>query len=74
MAAPGDFHCDRCGGDVSSLRFVVRESVWYLLDVTDEGVYPHEPESEEPLLQLACLDCGYEEPLRPDLRALLRLE
>lgn len=42
MAAPGDFRCERCGGDVSSLRVVVRESVWYLLDVTDEGVYPHQ--------------------------------
>lgn len=74
MATPGNFRCDRCGSDVSSLRLVVREAVWYLLDVTDEGTYPYQPESEQPVLQLACVDCGYEESLRPDLRALLRLE
>ncbi len=74
MATRDDLRCNRCYGDASSLRLVVTETIWYLLDVTDVGVYPNQPEPDEAMLQLACLDCGHQETLRPELRALLRFE
>lgn len=75
MAVPSDLRCDNCKGDPSSLRLIVTETVWYLLDVTDNGLYPHQPEADpEPTLQLACVDCGHQSALRPEVRALLRLE
>jgi hypothetical protein len=70
-----DVRCTRCDGDRSALRLTVAETVWYLLDVTDEGIHPVQPEAEdEPTLQLVCLACGYQGALRPEVRALLRLE
>jgi hypothetical protein len=66
--------CDSCKGDPSAIRLTVTETVWYRLDVTDEGLYPEQPEADgAPILQLVCLDCGYQAVLRPELRALLRL-
>jgi len=51
------------------------ETVWYLLDVTPDGVYPIQPESDgDPLIRLRCLDCGGEVPVTKALRARLRLE
>lgn len=67
--------CDRCEGDPSALRLIVTERTWYLLDVTEDGVYADQPEPDgQPLLHLVCLDCGHQADVRPELRALLRLE
>lgn len=75
MATPVDLRCDSCNGDQSALRLTVTETVWYLLDVTDEGLYPHQPEADgEPTLQLVCLDCRHQGPLPPEVRAFLRFE
>ncbi len=41
-----DVRCTQCDGDRSALRLTVAETVWYLLDVTDEGIYPVQPEAE----------------------------
>lgn len=75
MATPVDLRCDSCNGDRSDLRLTITETVWYLLDVTEEGLHPEQPETAgEPILHLVCLACGYEGTLRPEVRALLRLE
>lgn len=66
----------RCAGaecDPSALRLSMTETVWYLLDVTPEGVYPIQPESDgDPVVQLICLDCGRAVPVSQALRARLR--
>ena len=74
MAIPIDLRCDGCNGGPSALRLTVTETVWYRLDVTDEGLYPEQPEADgEPKFQLVCLDCGYQGALRPEVQAVLRL-
>lgn len=70
-----EIRCDRCESDASSLWLTVTESTWYLLDVTEDGVYPHQPEADaRPVLRLVCLDCGHQADVRPELHALLRLQ
>lgn len=69
-----DLCCSRAECDASALRLSVSERVWYLLDVTPEGVYPTQPETDgDPVIQLVCLGCGREVPVSPALRARLRL-
>jgi hypothetical protein len=67
MAMPVDVRCSSCQGDPSALRLTVAQTVWYLLDVTDDGFDADQPEvAGEPTMQLVCLDCGHEGPFSPN--------
>lgn len=75
MTFPADVCCDNCQGDSSALRLIVTETVWYQLDVGDDGLHPEQPEADgELILQLACLECGHQGAIRSEVRTLLRLE
>lgn len=75
MTDPANVHCenDRC--DPSALGLSVTETVWYLLDVTPDGIHPDQPEpAGEPLLRIVCLDWGCDVPITPAVRSALHLE
>lgn len=70
-----DLRCSGTECDPSALRLSMTETGWYRLDVTPEGVYPTDPESDgDPFIQLVCLDCGREVPVTKGLRTRLRFE
>lgn len=67
--------CGRCNGDPSALRLIATHSTWYLLDVTDDGIFAHQPEADdEPTLLLLCVECGYEEGIGPEFPVRLPSE
>lgn len=75
MSTDSKLHCAGCGADGSALRLVVTETVWWLLDVADDGIYPHQPEADgEPLRKLLCLDCGREGAVPSEVAGRLRFE
>lgn len=70
-----DVRCENERCDPSALRLSVTETMWYVLDVAPDGIYPGEPEvADEPVLKMFCLDCGCEVPVTPAIRSTLRLE
>lgn len=66
--------CESRECDPSALRLSITDTVWYLLDVTADGVYPHQPSPADPIMQLVCLDCGRTRSVAAALRARLRFE
>ena len=75
MSTDGEARCTGCGAERAALRLVVTQTVWWLLDVTDDGIYPHQPEADgEPLRKLLCLDCGREGAVPEDVARRLRFE